>query len=414
MAHNIAALYAAQIAAYLLPLITVPYLARVLGPEGFGEVAFAQSFAAWSALIVEFGFAYSATRDLARLRRDPLAVAELAAGVLGAKLLLVVGLAAAVMAAAQWVAAFHGHVEYLIGAGFLAVAQGFSPLWYFQGIERMGLATLRDVCGRGLAVLAIFAFVRGAGDGPKVLYFAAAGAAAAAVANYRRLYQDVRFVAPQWRQSLTTVRKASALFLFRASVSLYTSANVFILGLFVPAFQVADYAGAEKIVRAFLGLVSPVTQAVYPRVSNLALNDPPAASKWIKRTLGVLVCFAGLAAICLAAVAPWLIRLLLGPGYEGAVPLLRLLAVVLPLVAASGVLGVLWMLPLQMDKWFNAIICAGGAVNIALAIPLVPRIGTIGMAFSVVGTEMLVTAAMALTLWRGRSPALLAAGRGAN
>ena len=66
VAKNAAALYAIQFAGYIVPLVTLPYLSRVLGPAGFGLLLFSQSFALWASMIIEYGFNLSATRDVAR------------------------------------------------------------------------------------------------------------------------------------------------------------------------------------------------------------------------------------------------------------------------------------------------------------------------------------------------------------
>ena len=92
--------------------------------------------------------------------------------------------------------------------------------------------------------------------------------------------------------------------------------------------------------------------------------------------------------------APFLVRLLLGEGFEPAVPLLRLFALLPPLVALSQLLGVQWMLPLEMDRQFNTIIISGGLLNILLAILLVPHWQHIGMTVAVILSEAFVTTAI--------------------
>lgn len=113
LAHNVVALYGVQFARYLLPLVTIPYLARVLGATTWGLVAFSQAFGAYASLVVEFGFDYAATREVAKIRDSRENLSSLVAGVLGAKILLavcVVGLAAI---AEQWIPLFHKHPIFL-------------------------------------------------------------------------------------------------------------------------------------------------------------------------------------------------------------------------------------------------------------------------------------------------------------
>jgi polysaccharide transporter, PST family len=86
--HNVVALYGVQICTYALPLLTFPYLARVLGPGGWGSVVFSQAIGSVIAIFVEFGFDISASRETSRHRSEPGRLSELISGVLGAKVFL--------------------------------------------------------------------------------------------------------------------------------------------------------------------------------------------------------------------------------------------------------------------------------------------------------------------------------------
>src|SRR5512134_3862244 len=97
--RNALSLYGVQAAEMLLPLIAVPYLARVLRPEGWGLVVFAQSFAGWLSLLLEYGFNLSATREIARHRDRPAELTRIISGVTGAVVLLALLSAAAALVA---------------------------------------------------------------------------------------------------------------------------------------------------------------------------------------------------------------------------------------------------------------------------------------------------------------------------
>lgn len=405
LAQNILYLYGVRFAGYLIPLFTLPYLARVMGPETFGMVAFAQSFALWLALIVEYGFNFSATREVARYREDTSRVAAIAAGVLGAKgllLLLCLGIAAL-----SWLAvpAFRYHSTLLWWAWMAAMLQGLSPIWYFQGIERMQMPALLEICSRVLVMLGIFALVKAPEDAWRVLALQAFGNAMALALSLALMYREVRFRFPTLWETWQTLRLGFSMFFFRGAVSLYTTANAFILGLFVAPVLVAYYAGAEKIAKALLALVGPVTQALYPRVSYEMARDRNRARRLARYSLAVMGLSGGLMAAGLIIAAPLVVRVLLGQGYEPAVPVLRLLALLLPIIALSNVLGIQWMLPLGLDRNFNVIIVSAGLLNLVLAVLLAPHFGPMGMAWAVVISEAFVTLAMyAVLSRRGLSP----------
>src|ERR1700761_1838824 len=95
--HNVIALYGVQACTYALPLLTFPYLARVLGPSGWGAVVYAQAIGTVIASVVEYGFDISASRETSRHRDEPKRLSSLISGVLGAKsLLALVGILGAV------------------------------------------------------------------------------------------------------------------------------------------------------------------------------------------------------------------------------------------------------------------------------------------------------------------------------
>lgn len=387
IAHNAGALYAIQIAGFVLPLLTVPYLARVLRPTGWGAVVFAQSFAAWLSLVLEYGFNLSATRMIARRRDDHEYVASVVAGVQGAKWLLMVPVLALSGLAWYAVPAFRAQPEYLLWAVVNAAVYGLSPFWYFQGVEQMKKPALIEVAARIVATAGIFALVTRPEDGWVVLFLQASTGVLWVGLTTWWMYRQVRFARPTVRASWEMLRSAAGLFVFRAASGVYTFANSFILGMLASRGAVAYYAGADKVVRAAISLLGPVSQALYPRVSHLAASDHDRAGWLIRISLLVVGGAATVFGACIAVTAPMIIRLLLGPEYEAAVPVLRLLAVLLPIIAVGTVLGIQWALPMGLDRPFSALVIGAGALNILLATILAPRFGPMGMAISVVAAE---------------------------
>lgn len=401
--QNALALYGVQAATYILPFVTMPYLTLVMGVSGWGLVAFAQSFGAYLNLVVEYGFDLSATREVARHREDQEQLGDLVAGVIGARVLLASGVIAVALLVGHFVPSFAANPALLYAAIFLAIAQGCNFSWYFQGIERMRPIALLDVATKVAVTIGIFAWVHSPTDGPKVLFLQGVAAATSALIAFAMLRQDVAVPLPTWSRVKEAMQCGWSMFLFRSSVSLYTVGNTFILGLFVSPQLVGYYAGAEKINKAFLNLLYPVTQALYPRLSYLAGKGD--ASKLARLSMAVM----GVGGLSLGTIvyitAPLTVQILLGANFEPAVDVLRLLACLLPLVAMSNMLGLQWMLPLGLDKPFNRIILAAGALNLTLAACFAPLWAQMGMAAAVVLAEVFVTVAMYVYLrFKGLDP----------
>jgi PST family polysaccharide transporter len=102
--------------------------------------------------------------------------------------------------------------------------------------------------------------------------------------------------------------------------------------------------------------------------------------------------------VTIFVIAPLLVSALLGPGFGNAVLVLRILSLLPPLAALSNVFGIQWMLALGMDRLFTAVIVAACALNVALAIILVPHYLQVGMAVAVIASETLVAFGMYATL----------------
>ena len=169
MAANATALYAAHVAGLIVPLLTIPYLARVLRPTGWGLVVFAQSFGAWLALVMEYGFDLSGTRAVARVGADRSRLSEIVAGVQGAKLLMLFCAPIAMTAVYLAVPTFQREPALLIWAGVFAAARGLSPIWYFLGLERMRAPSAVDAGAKILAALGVFIWVKTPAHGWRVL-----------------------------------------------------------------------------------------------------------------------------------------------------------------------------------------------------------------------------------------------------
>jgi len=407
LARNIASLYGVQFANYLLPLVTIPYLTRVLGPLTWGLVAFAQAFGAYVSIGIEYGFHLSATRAAAKNRDSIGELANLVAGVMGAKMVLTAGAVIIALCLGAWIPLFHAHPAFLWAAVFWAVAQSFSMLWYYQGLERMRLVAVLDVAGKAAATAGIFIVVHHPVDGWKVLALQGGGSLLSVVVAAAMVYREVPIKVPGWRMVRDTLRMGWSMFLFRGSMSFYGAGNAFILGLFASPEAVGFYAGAEKLARALMGLLVPIHQSVYPRLSNLVQHNLTAAKRLGRSTM-FLMSFVG-AALSLAAFlsAPWAVPLILGKGFAASVPVLQVMAA-LPLLDALGTtFGVLWMVPLGLDRQFNRAVMAGGVLNLVLAVIFAPRFAQLGMAAAVVATEVFIVLALYIVLHRrGLNPLL--------
>jgi PST family polysaccharide transporter len=398
--QNLLAISIVQAGNNAVPLLTVPYLTRVLGPTGWGLFGFAQSFAISLGLVAEYGFWLSGSREVARHRDDRVMLGKIVAGVMGAKTMLAVGAVLIAFLLKPTIPIFRQHPGLLWAAVFWSVSQGFNMMWYYQGLERMWRMASFDIFFKTAAIAATFLLVRGPGDESKALALGGAGWFVSAVVTAAIAYREVGFRWPTLLLSWNALRMGWSLFLFRAAVSLYTSANGFVLGFFAIPAQVGYYAGAEKISKGLLAPLSPLGQALLPRITYLAASSRDRAARLAKMSVVVMGVGGLLLGACAFLLSPLIVRVTLGPAYQPAVPVLRVLAGLVPSIALSNALGIQWMLPLGLDSTLNRIILGAGLLNVVLAVLLAPRFAQIGMAWAVLASEVFVTAGIYIALRR--------------
>jgi PST family polysaccharide transporter len=372
---------------YVVPLVLIPYLARILGASGWGLVAFAQALGGYVGMVVEFGFYLSANREVARCRDDREKRGEILAGVLGARVILCFVCVGAALLARMWIPIFIAQPKLFWAGMFWGATQGFGMSWFFQGLERMGLVAALETPSQILSIIAIFVFVRRPEQAWLVLLIQGLAYATPAAIELVLAYTEARLRRPTWRLIRESLLVGWNMFLYRGTLEGYTRANALILGLFVSPQAVGYYAAAEKISRASYRILNPVTQAVFPRMSYLVEHARERAQKLAR--IGVLLVGAGglALALFLFLAAPWIVRIVLGPAFGPAVPLLRILALIPALVAIWQAYGTQWMLPLGLDRPFTAIMILAGVTNVGLAFVFVPRFETTGMAWTAVAAE---------------------------
>jgi PST family polysaccharide transporter len=405
---NVGALAGSHALGLLVPLLTVPYLARTLHPAGWAPVLLAQALAAWVVMLLDYGFELSGARAVANARAAGHDLATVVWRIQGAKLLLLPLGALLLVGAAQALPALRADRALVAWAMVFALARGLNPLWYFQGMERVRGAVAMDTGGRVLAALAVFALVHDPTHGWRVVALQGAAAVLSGGWLTLSLWREQPSVALSLRAAAHMLRTEWALFAFKASSTLYMQANTVLLGLFAPTLAVAAYGGAEKIARAAINLLDPLTRVLLPRISYLVQSDAAAAASLVRRVLVMLGSGASVAGALLALLAPQVVSLLLGTGYEAAVPVLRLLALLLPIIAIGTVLGIFWALPLGRDRPLLVVTAAAGVLNVLLVLVLVPRHGASGMAGAVVVAELLVSVSLGLMYgrWRSLPPAV--------
>jgi PST family polysaccharide transporter len=403
---NIASLYAVQIASYLAPLVTLPWLTRVLGPSGFGQLSFCGAVIGYFVLFADYGFNYSATRQIALHHGDRAGRSKIFWNTITVKGILATAGFPCLLALTLCVDKFAAERSLLLINYLTVLGTVLTPTWYFQGTERQTVLSGITILVRIISIPAIFLLVRSSKDLQLAVLISSGLPVVGGLLCLGYLFKDnqLEAIRVEHRDLVDIFRKGWHLFVSTASISLYGATNTVLLGFVAGNAAVGHYSAAEKLVQAAQGLLVPINQSVYPRVSRLLQESRDTAFALIRKVLRVQGAIALTLSLLLFVVAPMLIRIYIGPAYEETISVLRWLAFLPFLVGLSNVLGVHTMLAIGMNKIVSQILVTAGAFNVLLLLILTRWYGAVGAAMSVVTTEFLITAAMAAVLTRRNVP----------
>ncbi len=391
---NFLSLTLVQCANYLLPLLTLPFLFRVLTAERYGLVIFAQAFMQYFIILTDFGFSLSATREISTNRADPQEVGRIFSSVMVIKLTLLVVSFLLLVALAVTVPKFRDDWAVYFLAFGVVVGQVLFPLWFFQGIERMKYVALLNLVSRLVFTVLVFAVIRRRDDYPLVPLFHSLGALTTGVAGLALalLKFKVRLATPSRASLKKHIKAAHHIFAGKIAVSFYTTTNVVILGFFTSDAIVGYFAAGEKIVRAVQGLEIPFSQAVFPYISKRAGESPRDALRFIRKVTLPVVIVTALASVALFVFAPVIGRIALGEASQDSVRVIRMLASVPLIVGAAIIYADLFLLGFGLAKTWARIILCSGVLSLTGAAVFVGilKMGYVGLSINVVLTESLV------------------------
>lgn len=396
LASNVFSLALLQGANYLLPLLTIPYLVRVLGPEFFGLLAFATATIGFFMLITDFGFNLSATRQISIHRHDATKVNEIFSAVMTIKVMLMLlsfGLMAALVLSFE---KFSQHWQVYFLTFGMVIGQVLFPVWFFQGMERMKYISYLNIAAKAFFTACIFIFVQSQSDYLWVPLLTSMGFVVAGLYSLYvlKIKFTVHFYKPSFAHIQFQLREGWHVFFSSMSVSLYTIAIPFMLGLLTNNVVVGYFSAADKIVQAVKGLFQPVSQAMYPLISKKIQEDRQSGLAFVKKMSWLVGSCMFFVSGLLFVFAQQIVYSVLGEAYYSSILLLQIMAFVPFVVALSNMYGIQTMLNLGYEKAFSRILLVAAVLGVALGMGLSSLFEAEGAAWTVLVVEVMVTLMM--------------------
>ncbi|MFA6231273.1 MAG: oligosaccharide flippase family protein [Rhodanobacter sp.] len=398
---NVLSLYAVQGIQYLSPLLVLPILVRQLGSDQFGQLAFWQSLVGGLAILVDYGFNYSAVRALSKSDLTPVQIGKIYYATMSARFLLLIPATLLLFAISNLLPEHKDITLRWLGL-IMLVGVGLSPAWYLAGMKRNMPLAYASAASLVIVTILTWIFVRGQNG----LYIAAAIQFMAPVLTAAFAHWFVaKHVKPLYskihaKDVIETLREGAPLFLTCASSGLYSSLNPFLLGLVAASPQVAFFSLAERLIRSGRGLLNPLMAAIFPYSASQA--DSQKNRSILLTSSKILLLASTLLTLGLFISAPWAIPLLFGIGYGTSRIVVQILAINIIFVTVSNLLGVQNLIAKGRDKHVTIITTFAAPIHIASILIAGRMFGAIGAASAYVVTEAAVTVAIGVTAYNLR------------
>ncbi len=385
--HNVAFLSWLQAITYVLPLIILPYLFRIIGPEKFGLIAFAQAFVQYFMILTDYGFTVSATKEISLNLEDERKIQKIFAAVMTVKTALAILSFLILAVVVYFVPKFKNDwMVYALSFGAV-IGNTLFPVWFFQGTEKMRYIARLNIIGEFMMVFCILLFVHGPEDYLKVPLITSSVSLATGIVGQLilliRFKMHFRF--PEAREISQQLKAGWAVFISVVAINAYTTTRVFAVGLLTNNTLTGFYSIAEKIANAVQTFpLSSFSQAIFPRLSKIFHKNKLKAFEIMHNVQLITIIVSLIFLPIIFIFSPVIIRLVCGGDYTAAILSLRFLLISVFFVSANAFRVQFLLVCGKTDLYWR--------IHVAMAIVGVPLIITSIYAFSYVGAAMATAA----------------------
>ena len=383
----------------LLPLVTAPYLSRVVGTEGVGLYGYAWAISYTFCLVGMLGLENYGPRAIAQAKDDPnqlnrtfSSIWRMQLLVAGFTLLLWCGYVAFIAGAEKEIAL---HLTLASAACLVNVD------WCLMGLDRFKPIALRNTLAKLLAAAAVFIFVKGPEDLWIYAFVWSLSTFIGCLSCFLSLRGKVRFVSVPWKEALRHLRPCAVLSISVIAVSVYRQMSKVMIGALSDMHQTGLYENADKIILCLAGFISAIGTVMLPKISHMtAQGRMDDVKKHIDASMDLVMCMVGALGFGLASVAREFAPLFFGADFAESGTLMIPLSMTLLTIGFANVIRTQWVLPQKQDSIFVKSVLTGAAVNVALNALLIPPFGAMGAVAATVAAELSVPAVQFVILRR--------------
>lgn len=359
---NASALYLVQIANYIIPLITLPFLTRALGTESYGKFAVIQSILMYGIVMTDYGFQFSATRKIAAMLETGHNVSEIYSNVTAARCLLAITATILILIVAEFLPYLNLTPDTILAIFLFVLCNALTPLWLFQGFQKMVIVSIIVLISRIMGAVITIGFVKNTTDINIAIWAQSLGMMLpVGFAIWRSIGLVGGWHLPTLSGVKSELTEGWAIFQTAIFSTILTNSGIIILGSIAGAHVAGGYAAVERIAKGVASMFVPITQTIYPRVS-AAFARNQTDGIMILRKFGVLIFgLSILSSIGLALMVPFdVVGRVFGKEYNEFSSVLFILAPWVVFGILNNLIGIQYLTNIGQQKWYaNAFTISG-------------------------------------------------------
>ena len=375
----------------IFPLITAPYISRVLEPDGIGLFNFANTYAGYFALFAVLGIPYYGIREVAKLHDDKEGLSRLVSELISVSFIATFIVTLIYVTSIFLMGQLDENRVIFLVSGLLLYFAPFRIDWFYSGLEQFKYITLRTVIIRTVSIICMFIFVRTKSDLLIYVILNVCGTICGDIWNYVKLLRS------GIRPRLTFIglkKHLSPLFILFASsiaISIYTILDTLMLGFMTDYQQVGYYNNAMHLSKAVLTIVTSLSAVAIPQMSQYYKEKEFDKINDLANKSFLIISFIAFpAAVGIACLAPTFVPLFFGAKFGGSVVPLMISSLVIIVIGLNNISCIQILVGLGYDRLFCNSVLIGTISNFLLNLGLIPIWGANGASIASVFAEILV------------------------
>lgn len=375
---------------YLFPLLTFPYVTRVLGVENIGICNFVDSIINYALIFSTMGIATIGIREIAKVSKDKTELNKTYSSLLSLNLLSTFIILVIFYTSVIFVPQLSSHKELLYIGSAKILSQALIIEWFFKGMEDFKYITVRSICIRTIYVLLVFLLVREQND--YILYYALTTLTFVLNAIINTVYSNKWVSFSLKNVSITPYLKPFfVLGVYQLLTSMYTTFNTAYLGFVAGEIEVGYYSTSVKLYLMILAVFTAFTGVMLPRMSSLvAENKMDEVKALANKSLEFLLAFVVPLIVITVSFAPQIIRIIAGPGYEGAILPMKIVMPLMLIIGYEQIIIIQILMPLKKDRSILTNSIWGCIAGVLFNILLVGSLHSVGSAIVWIVSELVV------------------------